>query len=157
MGEIGEVLELLHGARCRFRTARGAVRLRSARDGREQVAGFSSDRSDGDDSLWRSLLDPAPWIPAFDFHVDGDAELIGRPALRVGAVARRCDGHVRFPAELNTAGADAYELLVDRERGVVLRVAALADGEELWVAELEELHFDEELRSDPFAVEARVA
>jgi len=48
------------------------------------------------------------------------------------------------------AGADGYELSVDRERGVVLRVAAAVEGEEFWVSEFEELAFDEDFPADTF-------
>jgi hypothetical protein len=44
-------------------------------------------------------------------------------------------------------------LLVDRERGVVLRVAALFEGEEFWVSEFEELVFDEAFPLETFVFE----
>jgi hypothetical protein len=104
--------------------------------------------------LWRSLLDPAAWIPAFDFHVDGEARLLGRRAFRVGAVARRRDFLVQFPLALqDAAGAEAYELLVDRERGSILRADALTGGAVLWSAEFEELSFDEVLPAERFILE----
>lgn len=236
MGGVGQVLELMHGARGRYRTVHGVLRQRSSGrltaqaqarlcqqsrrpapgeldvqvfsmegpqpERRESVMRFWSDSprvreeseillpqryasvyvrncdrwwmhtaergtvSDvvaedtfasmgvGEGLLWQSLLDPASWIPSFDFHLDGKAELLGRRALRVGAVARRRDFLVPFPLALqHTVGAEAYELLVDCERGAVLRAAALFDGAEFWAAEFEELCFDEDLPPERFVFE----
>jgi hypothetical protein len=47
-------------------------------------------------------------------------------------------------------GADEYELEVDAERGVVLRVAARYEGKEFSIIEAEEVVFDEVLAADTF-------
>ncbi len=47
-------------------------------------------------------------------------------------------------------GADAYELVVDRERGTVLRLVAYLEGEEIAVTEVEELAFDEDFPAGTF-------
>jgi hypothetical protein len=47
-----------------------------------------------------------------------------------------------FPGPLRW-GADEYEVLVDSERGVLLRCASRLDGEDFDALEVEEIHFDE--------------
>jgi outer membrane lipoprotein-sorting protein len=239
VSDLGEVLELLHGARARYRTVRGVLRhwssLRLSQEARERwaaevhAAGHSAgttyaevmvvdqpaseppDRHelairfwsdpparlreettnvapqphehvlvrDGDrwwtyspewgavsnvvtgeeveqvmtggGELWETLLDPSVWIPALDFELEGRGEQIGRPALRVRATGRvpRGNDPFLFRAQL-AVGADEYRLLIDRERGVVLRVAALLEGEEFWVSQFDELVFDEKLGRETF-------
>jgi outer membrane lipoprotein-sorting protein len=106
------------------------------------------------DPLWRSLLDPADWIPALRFEPRGDIEALGRAAVLVAATTREHSWPAQFPFALQqTEGADGYELVVDRERGVVLRVAATLDGEVFWSSEFEELVFDEELGEGLFVFE----
>jgi hypothetical protein len=106
------------------------------------------------DPLWRSLLDPADWIPALWFEPRGDTEAIGRAAVLVAATTREQSWPAQFPFALQqTEGADAYELVVDSERGVVLRVAALLEGEVFWASEFEELAFDEDLADGLFVFE----
>ena len=106
------------------------------------------------DVLWRSLLDPADWIPALWFEPRGDTEAIGRGAVLVSATARDQSWPAQFPFALQQSeGADGYELVVDRERGVVLRVAALLEGEVFWASEFEELAFDENLADGLFVFE----
>jgi outer membrane lipoprotein-sorting protein len=221
--ELGELLELLHGARHRFRTARGTVRRRhnwrlmqeamkreNARRGRGgsivllQVAGQSgaeppdvheelvrfwfeppgrlreeaeasppsssrtvvldgelwwmyspdwgatsnaglsgeeaSHMSAGGGELFRALLDPSGLAGVLEIdRIEADA---GRLLVR----ARPRDDlddyqrHVRLHGD---SGADALEFVVDRERGVVLRMTAYLDGRELSVSELEDIVFDE--------------
>ncbi len=66
--------------------------------------------------------------------------------------APRGDDPFVFRTQL-AVGADEYRLLVERERGVVLRAAALLEGEEFWASEFEELVFDEELPRETFVFE----
>jgi len=82
--------------------------------------------SAGGGELWAPLLDPSVWIPALGFEIGGDAEAIGRLALRVRVTRRELYGSDPFLFRTQLAvGADDYEFLVDRERGVVLRIGAL--------------------------------
>ena len=48
-------------------------------------------------------------------------------------------------------GADEYEVLVDSERGVLLRCASRLNGEDFDALEVEEIHFDERFPEDVFA------
>jgi len=83
----------------------------------------------------------------FVTRVLGRAEHAGRDAVRILAV----DDH--GPNGLLGWGADDYELLVDAERGVLLRSAARTKGEEFQVTEVLEMAFDEELSDDIFVAD----
>ena len=97
------------------------------------------------------LLDPATFLPGFDFRIAGDTEVAGRPALAVGATPRpRGAG----PADLFPYGADALSLAVDRERGVILRFEASSAGEAIRRLEVSEISFDEPFANDLFTVPA---
>jgi hypothetical protein len=48
-------------------------------------------------------------------------------------------------------GADEYEVLVDVERGVLLRCASRLGGKDFDALEVEEIHFDEKLPEDVFS------
>ena len=75
----------------------------------------------------------------FITRVVGRAEHAGREALRVLAMDEGT------PNRLLGWGADDYELLVDAERGVLLRSAARTKGEEFQVTQILEIAFDEDL------------
>ena len=47
-------------------------------------------------------------------------------------------------------GADEYEVLVDAERGVLLRCASRLGGEDFDALEVEEIRFDERFREEMF-------
>jgi outer membrane lipoprotein-sorting protein len=221
--ELGELLELLYGARNRFRTARGVLvrrssrrltqvamvrenaRLRRGRGGSSSGVMMFATSGDGsgteppdlqeerlcfwfeppdrlreegdtrtvvlDGDLWwmyspdwgamsnvgvsgedasnmhagggelfRPLLDPSGLLALLDVErVDVDGE-----RLIVHARPRADLQHGSLQLHLHSvAGADELELVVDRERGVVLRVAAFLDGKEMSVTEFDELSFDE--------------
>lgn len=100
----------------------------------------ASHMSAGGGELFRPLLDPSglPGVLEID-HIDADADRLlvrARPRDDLDNYQR----HLRLRGD---SGADALELVVDRERGVVLRMAAYLDGEELSVSELEDVVFDE--------------
>ena len=96
---------------------------------------------------FRQVLDPSGLIGVLEIEgidVEGDR-------LRVRARPRDdLDGaSAHFQLRL-AVGADAYELLVDRERGTVLRLAAYLDGEEIAVTEVEDVAFDEDFPEGTF-------
>lgn len=106
---------------------------------------------------WRSLLgdlalaemlEPAALLPAVWLDLLGETHYAGRPAWQVRAVPRE-PGHPVFPHVL-WLGADEYELLVDSERGVLLRCSARFDGREFAGRELLEVIFDEAFPDDLF-------
>jgi outer membrane lipoprotein-sorting protein len=93
------------------------------------------------------LLDPAHLISSFDFELLGTTEHTGRQAFRAIATPRQelppWFGAHREPSH-------PHDLIVDRERGLLLRDAALIDGEEYWLAEVLEIAFDESFPPDTF-------
>lgn len=56
----------------------------------------------------------------------------------------------RYPPEPLWAGADEYEVVVDAERGVLLRCASRLDGEDFDALEVEEIYFDESFPESVF-------
>jgi hypothetical protein len=219
MGELGEVLELLHGAGDRWRTARLTIRdwlhherARVAHERRRQSGAahqmtlyahrgapepehesvvrvwldgdrareeradglairhgdrwwlwseaFGARTNDGDPrhlagigDVALRLLEPSHVLAALRLELAGETEAVGRSALRVVARerdARRETGMLLFQLGY---GADAYELLVDRERGVLLRTAALLDREPFAVTEVGDLAFDETFPPETFVFE----
>jgi len=98
------------------------------------------------------LLDPAPLRGMLELERLDELSLAGRPGIRVRAVARhRTDQHW-IPHQL-AWGADDYELVVDRERGVLLRVAARLDGEDFFLTEVVDIAFDERFPPETFVFE----
>jgi outer membrane lipoprotein-sorting protein len=231
MSEVGDLLELLHGARHRYRTVRLAMRTwghversrRAFEQGRERACawtaygmisvsagglGRDADRPEtqehvvrlwleqggrvreeadrdgdtrivvqdgatwwmyserlgamtnsgdpnhhagaGDQARW--LLDPSELIPRLDLEPVGRRSVAGRAGIVVQAVSREGDEHLT-QLGLRLMGADGLELVVDVERGVVLRLAALIDGDEYLVEELQEISFDEDFPATTFAIE----
>lgn len=94
------------------------------------------------------LLDPAHLISSFDFELIGPTEHAGRQALRAIATPRP-ELPPWFSAPEPTHPRD---LVVDRERGPLLRDAALVDGEEYWLAEVLEIAFDESFPRETFVL-----
>lgn len=228
MARLGDVLELLYGARGRFRTARGVVSYRQSTSrmqeaGRRELERVKRGRGSGrytlqvafarsggdadappdlyeerqrfwweppvrlreetesspplrshttvhDGKLWwayspemgaisnvdlgederahhgtgggerfKPLLDPSPLLSLLEFGAIEEA----RGRLRVRTTPRADleePGHRHFHG---IGGADAIELEIERETGIVRRMRATLDGEELWVTELEQIVLDE--------------
>lgn len=84
------------------------------------------------------LLDPSPLLAAYRFEIGSSATLVGRPGIEIAARRRPgADRHGLGPL------ADDMALLIDEERGVLLRSAIVVDGEEISSNEMVELRFDE--------------
>jgi hypothetical protein len=95
------------------------------------------------------LLDPATFLPGFEFRIAGDTEVAGRTAIAVEATPRpRGAG----PVDLFPYGADALSIAVDRERGVILRFEASAAEQPIRRLEVTEIVFDEPLGDELFTV-----
>ncbi len=88
------------------------------------------------------MLDPAPLIPYLWLQPLGRAVYAGREAIRVRGVPRRKLAEGISPALL-WLSADEYDLLVDAERGVLLRITASMDGAAFAGTELVRVVFDE--------------
>jgi len=84
-----------------------------------------------------------------DLTVESPVKWAGREAVRlVGVPGERCDWE-RDPDPLHW-GADEYEVVVDTERGVLLRCASRLGGEDFDALEVEEIYFDERFGEDVF-------
>jgi hypothetical protein len=101
------------------------------------------DASEAAGSLFAPLLiDPAPLLPGLELDLLGEAQQAGRRAHRVRGLPTRVFWHDLFGL---APGADEYMLLIDAERGILLRAAALLDGDEV--------AFDEDLPPERFVLE----
>jgi hypothetical protein len=91
-----------------------------------------------------------------ELDVIGRSTFLGRPALQVAArpaVAGPWDEeafHQRFALHSLGSGADDYVLVVDEERGIVLRAEARLAGEPFRVVEIEQVAFDQPLPAGTF-------
>jgi hypothetical protein len=96
-----------------------------------------------------AMLDPAHLLATCDFEIAGNVSHIGRSAIRV--LSRPCprDG---FLPETYRPPHEAWlqELLVDAERGVLLRATSVLDGEPFSIAEFISIAFDEAIDDERF-------
>jgi hypothetical protein len=81
-------------------------------------------------------------------RVETGAAYAGREAVRLTCVP---DAGWPWDADPLWWGADEFELVVDAERGVVLRLANRLEGEDFDALEVEEVHYDERFSEDVFA------
>jgi len=102
----------------------------------------------------RALLEPAPILGRFDFHVHDAIEVAGRVCLRVTA-RRRPPAPMEFdyPPFGMISGGDDFELAVDRERGVLLSVTKVVDDEAAEIRAFTEITFDEPIDDSVFHFE----
>lgn len=91
------------------------------------------------------LLDPAPLLGIYTFEIGSPTTFAGRPGLEVIA-------HRRIAAQAHEFGplGDELSIIVDEERGVLLRTAVVVEGEELSFSEITEVVFDESIPSEMF-------
>ena len=99
------------------------------------------------------LLDPAHVLAALRLEQVGETEIAGRAAVLVRGTPRRPDREHAFQLFHLGPGADEYVLGVDRERGVLLRIASLYGGEPLAETEVLEIAFDEDIPPETFRFE----
>ena len=94
-------------------------------------------------------LDARQYLAGVHLEVVGETTVAGRAAVRVRGLARR---GARHRAGLDH-GADEYELVVDAERGVLLRSEARSQGRPFAVTEVVDIAFDEPLPPETFTLE----
>jgi outer membrane lipoprotein-sorting protein len=100
----------------------------------------------GGGERFRPLLDPSPLITLLDFGEIGEAG--GR--LHVRAKPRDdLEGAPHWHMH-GIGGADEVELEIERETGIVRRMGATLDGEELWHSDLEEIVLNEAFPDETF-------
>jgi outer membrane lipoprotein-sorting protein len=99
------------------------------------------------------LLEPTHILGALRLEPVREVEAAGRPALLVRGTPRGGDRESAFMLFRLGAGADAYELVFDRERGVLLQTTSLLDGLPVNTVEVLEIAFDEEFPPETFRFE----
>jgi len=100
---------------------------------------------------FRRLFDPSRISGGVRFELLGRTTAGGRDGIRVRLIPRRTDNPHR---DLDVPfGADDHELVVDAERGVLLRVASRIGGEDFYVEEMLDVAFDELLPDELFVFE----
>jgi outer membrane lipoprotein-sorting protein len=100
----------------------------------------------------RHLLDPAFVVAVLHLRLAGAATAAGRDCIRLAGTPRETPDH-GFALHRFGFGADEVDLLVDRERGVLLRAEARFEGEPFSVAEVTEVAFDESFPPETFTFE----
>lgn len=108
----------------------------------------------GGGEQFSQLLDPTGLLVGLEIaEVESGDEWLDRPALRVRGRPRVGQELVHYPGLHMLESADACELLVDRERGVVLKVAFFLDDDEFSGSSFTEIAFDEHLPDEVFVFE----
>lgn len=100
---------------------------------------------------FRHLLDPSMLLGSLRFELLGEATVARRPAVALRARPRSASGASAAGMLLDPMAQD-FELAVDRQRGVILRMAARFEGEAYSVTETNEVAFDEPLADDTFVL-----
>ena len=96
----------------------------------------------------RALIDPSRLLASRALEIGGYAVHAGRRAIRVRATPSPPETFAWEPSAPH--GAWPQELLVDAERGIVLRCVSLLDGEPFAIAEFLSVAFDETFPEDTF-------
>ena len=89
-------------------------------------------------------------LEALELRSAGRTRAAGREAIRVEAAN---PGGWDYPPEPLWAGADDYELLIDTERGLILRLASRREGRAFDVTEVLEIAFDEAFPEGTFVLQ----
>lgn len=95
------------------------------------------------------LLDPSFLLASHELQPLAQTSHAGRAAIRVQAVYRKRKDWL--PEAFFWSTADTYELLVDRDYGILLRYAAVIDGQEFAVSSVDQVTFDEPISDEVFA------
>jgi outer membrane lipoprotein-sorting protein len=98
-----------------------------------------------------ALVHPAAILPAVDLEIRGRTTRRARSAYRVLAVSATGNDDEEEDSGLLHgigSGAEEYELLVDAERGVLLRTEARLHGQPFLIIQIDDVAFDEELPAD---------
>lgn len=96
------------------------------------------------------LLDPAFLLASHALEPLHETTHAGRKAVVVRATYRKGKSRAYEPMFWTTA--DSYQLTVDRERGILLRYAAILDDEEFAVASVDAVVFDGPIDASVFAL-----
>ena len=98
--------------------------------------------------LQRGMLDPIEMLLWRELEITGTSVHAGRPVI--GLASRPSTRDSCFPDGMGITGTWPEEYLVDAERGVLLRIATLMDGEPFAISEFVSVAFDEEIAEERF-------
>ena len=87
-------------------------------------------------------------LECLELRVEGRAQWAGREAVRLVGVPPVVEQE--WDPDPLSWGADEYEVLVDAERGVLLRCASRLRGKDFDALEVEEIYFDEQFSEEVF-------
>lgn len=113
--------------------------------------GDTSIRAGGSEEV-SPLLDPALVVGILEFDITGEREHHGRSSIVVRATSREVEERARFGHYM--PDADEFELLVDAEVGVLLRIESFIDGQPFMILELTDVQFEEPFAEDLFVFRA---
>jgi outer membrane lipoprotein-sorting protein len=101
-----------------------------------------------------ALVRPAVILPAVDLEIRGQTTTLGRLAYEVRAVPASSDDDEESSGLVHGigSGAETYELLVDAERGVLLRTEVRLHDRPFLVLQVNEVAFDEDLTAETFTL-----
>jgi hypothetical protein len=102
------------------------------------------------------MLDPTPLLGSLRFTPVGRGHVAGRDTLTADAVPRLTDArqHPRaFALHQLGGGADRYTLEIDADRGVLLEVTALRDGEPFQRITTDRIAIDHQIAPERFRFE----
>jgi hypothetical protein len=95
-----------------------------------------------------SLLDPSFLLATHLLEIIGETTYLDRMAVQVRATYRK--NRESIVEEFFWCTADHYNLIVDKERGILLRYAGVIDGVEYAVSEVQQIAFDEPIPPETF-------
>jgi outer membrane lipoprotein-sorting protein len=96
-----------------------------------------------------TLLEPRSLLGVFEFEVGGKTSRLGRSGIQAHATLASGGSSQEF-----APATDELNLVVDRERGVLLEVSALAAGHEIARCTIIEIAFDESIPVETFRLES---
>ena len=96
-----------------------------------------------------ALFHPEWLLPAVELEIVGRASVASRDGVRLRATRRRPPPR-DFDLDALWPGADEYDLVLDRERGILLRVEAMIEGAPFARSEVLEVAFDESFGPEVF-------
>jgi hypothetical protein len=103
----------------------------------------------------QTMLNPVPLLSALRLEPTGYSEIAGRPTVSARGVPRPHDTRHGLAFELHElgAGADFYELEVDRQLGVLLAATAIRDGQPFHAITTIAAAFDQPIADERFSFE----
>jgi outer membrane lipoprotein-sorting protein len=108
----------------------------------------------GNRSVIEPLLNPGILTQTHDLEAGGRVEHAGRAGITVRAIPRSGAGDRLSPQVLGPYPfGDHHELIVDAERGIVLRDTGIIEGRPFWLTDIESIALDESLPDNTFVFE----